>query len=56
MDTEEEPEVNPESNKPEIGELKSKPSFRVDMVRGDTTVTVSCSFATPGEEGEDYSK
>lgn len=52
VDTDVEPEVNPNLEKPEIGELKSKPSFHVELIRGNTTVSLLCSFVNPGEESE----
>lgn len=55
VDTDPEPEVNPNADKPEIGELKSKPAFRVELSRGNTTVSLFCSFVNPGEDAE-YSK
>lgn len=55
MDTDVEPDINPNVEKPDIGELKSKPSFRVELIRGSTTVSLLCSFLSPGEES-DYSK
>lgn len=55
MDTDVEPEINPNLDKPDIGELKSKPDFRVELIRGNTTISLLCSFVSPGEESE-YSK
>lgn len=55
MDTDVEPDINPNLDKPDIGELKSKPSFRVELSRGNTTLSLVCSFVTPGDESE-YSK
>ena len=40
--------VNVDEN--EIGELKSQPAFKVDMIRGDTTLSLMCSFAGQEEE------
>lgn len=40
--------VNVEEN--EIGELKSQPAFKVDMLRGDTTLSLMCSFTGQEEE------
>lgn len=56
VDTDAEPELQENLDKPEIGELKSKPSFRIDLVRGNTTVTLSCSFINPNDQEEGYSK
>ncbi|XP_061399893.1 complement component 1 Q subcomponent-binding protein, mitochondrial [Musca vetustissima] len=53
VDTEEEPEINPSADKPDLGEMRSKPQFEVDIVRGNSTLSFTCSFleGTP-EEGE----
>lgn len=56
MDTDAEPEIHENLDKPEIGELKSKPAFKVDLVRGNTTVSVLCSFVPPSEQDDGYSK
>lgn len=51
-DTEE--EINPNSDNVEIGEMKSKPTFSVDIVRGNQTLGFTCSFNNqPGASGED---
>ncbi|XP_069703803.1 complement component 1 Q subcomponent-binding protein, mitochondrial [Periplaneta americana] len=44
VDTDAEPEVNPNMDKPEFAELKSKPSFDVDLQLGDQTLSFTCSF------------
>ncbi|KAL1517671.1 hypothetical protein ABEB36_001406 [Hypothenemus hampei] len=54
VDTDAEPEIHENMDKPDIGELKSRPAFRVDLVRGNTTVSASCSFLPPGEQDEGY--
>ncbi|XP_050312424.1 complement component 1 Q subcomponent-binding protein, mitochondrial isoform X2 [Anthonomus grandis grandis] len=54
VDTEAEPEIHPDQDKPEIGELKSKPAFKIDLVRGETTVSVLCSFVTPSDQDDGY--
>lgn len=56
VDTDAEPELQENLDKPEIGELKSKPSFRIDLVRGSTTLSLLCSFINPNEQEEGYSK
>lgn len=56
MDTDAEPEIHENLEKPEIGELKSKPAFKVDLVRGNTTVSVLCSFVPASEQDDGYSK
>lgn len=56
VDTDAEPELHENLDKPEIGELKSKPSFRIDLVRGNTTLSLLCSFINPNEQEEGYSE
>lgn len=57
VDTDAEPEIHENMDKPEIGELKSKPAFKVELIRGDTTINVLCSFVPPSEQQDDgYSK
>lgn len=53
VDTEAEPEIDPNADKPDFGEMKSKPTFEVDIVRGNTTLGFTCSFFQgEAEEGE----
>jgi len=54
VDSDAEPEVHENLDKPEIGELKSKPAFKIDIVRGDTTLSVLCSFVPPSEQDDGY--
>lgn len=52
-------EVDPRADDVEIGEMKSKPNFTVDIVRGNQTLGFTCSFnSQPGASGADdsYSK
>lgn len=56
VDTDIEPQLNENLDKPELGELKSKPNFRVDLVRGNTTLSLLCSFVGPNEQDDGYSK
>lgn len=56
MDTDGEPEIDQNMDKPDVGELKSKPSFKIDLIRGEITVSLLCSFIAPGEQEEGYSK
>lgn len=42
-------------DKAQIGELKSKPAFKVELVNGDTTVNLNCSFIDPNEQEDGYS-
>lgn len=45
--------LDPSMDKPEFGELKSKPTFDVDIKRGTTTLSFTCSFfgAQPESQG-----
>ncbi|KAJ8880775.1 hypothetical protein PR048_017246 [Dryococelus australis] len=43
-DDDQEAEVNPSMDKPELGDLKSKPNFEVDIKRGSKTLSFTCSF------------
>lgn len=53
VDTEDEPEVDESMDKPNIGEMKSRPTFEIDIVRGGKTLSFTCSFLTgPVAEGE----
>lgn len=54
VDTDAEAQMNPNMDKAEIGELKSKPTFKVDLIKGDTTVCLLCSFIEPSEQEEGY--
>lgn len=41
------------SEKPEMGEMRSKPTFEVDIVKGKTTLSFTCSFLQgTAQEGE----
>lgn len=57
VDAEDEPEIEEDTQKqPQMGEMKSKPNFEVDIVREKTTLSFTCSFLHgPPAEGE-YSK
>lgn len=53
VDTEAETEAEPQSEKSDFGEMKSRPQFEVDIVRGQTTLSLTCSFLNePPQEGE----
>jgi len=47
------PEINPTADKVDVGGMRSKPNFEIEITRGKTTLAFSCSFldGTP-EEGE----
>ncbi|KAH8370716.1 hypothetical protein KR093_004762 [Drosophila rubida] len=53
VDSEEEPEINPNADKPELGEMRSKPQFEVDIIRGNSTLSFTCSYLQgEAQEGE----
>ncbi|XP_053985200.1 complement component 1 Q subcomponent-binding protein, mitochondrial [Hylaeus volcanicus] len=57
VDSESEPDIDMTSNNADIGEMKSKPNFQVDVVRGNQTLGFTCSFNNePGASGasDDY--
>ncbi|XP_044766019.1 complement component 1 Q subcomponent-binding protein, mitochondrial [Coccinella septempunctata] len=47
-------DIDPNMDKPELGELKSKPAFKVEILRGNTTLNLVCSFLSPGDDGGEY--
>lgn len=53
VDTEDEPDISAEQEKPEFGEMKSKPQFDVEIVRDKKTLSFTCSFLQgEAQEGE----
>ncbi|XP_012255142.1 complement component 1 Q subcomponent-binding protein, mitochondrial [Athalia rosae] len=44
VDSESEPDIDPQDDKQEFGEMKSKPNFEIDVVRGNHTLGFTCSF------------
>jgi len=59
VDADTESELNPNADDVEFGEMKSKPTFTVDIVRGNQTLGFTCSFnKQAGASGADdsYSK
>ncbi|XP_071581326.1 complement component 1 Q subcomponent-binding protein, mitochondrial-like isoform X1 [Temnothorax nylanderi] len=54
VDADAEEKMNPTSDNVEIGEIKSKPTFTVDIVRSNQTLGFTCSFNNqPGASGAD---
>lgn len=46
--------MDPRQDDVEIGEMKSKPTFTVDIIRGNQTLGFTCSFNNqPGASGAD---
>lgn len=54
VDTDAEAQIEQNMEKPDVGELKSKPTFKVDIIKGDTTVCLLCSFIEPSDQEEGY--
>ncbi|XP_070497440.1 complement component 1 Q subcomponent-binding protein, mitochondrial [Chironomus tepperi] len=54
VDAEEEPEIAPEKDNVEFGEMKSKPTFEIDIKKANgKTLSISCSFLQgEAQEGE----
>lgn len=55
VDAEEDFADEPEQGQPEQEppKMQSKPNFEVDIVKGDTTLSLTCSYlTTPPSEGE----
>lgn len=50
MDTEPPEELNPDSQRQQLGEFVSKPNFKVELVHNKTTFTIVCSFNEPDQE------
>lgn len=49
VDADAEPHVDPSMDEPEI-DLKSKPQFEVNFIKGNTTFGFTCSFIPPESE------
>lgn len=50
---EEEAELETQSDKQDFAEMKSRPTFEVDLIRKGTTLSFTCSFLNgSGQEGE----
>lgn len=59
MDADDEAEIEPAAaDKPNFAEMKSKPSFEIDIKRGGQTLSFTCSFlqGEAGQDQEGYSK
>ncbi|XP_012231016.1 complement component 1 Q subcomponent-binding protein, mitochondrial [Linepithema humile] len=54
VDADTEADVDPRQDDVEIGEMKSKPNFTIDIIRGNQTLGFTCSFNNqPGASGAD---
>lgn len=54
-----EDEMEAQQEKEEFAEMRSKPQFEIDIVRGDMTLSFTCSFIQdqqPAQDGDAYSK
>lgn len=51
-------EADAQPDKQEFAEMRSKPQFEVDLVRGDMTIGLTCSFLQepPATNSEEYSE
>lgn len=59
VDADSEPDLEPSDDKVDMGEMKSKPNFAIDIIRRNQTLGFSCSFNNePGASGaeDSYSK
>jgi len=56
VDSEEEPEINPNADKPELGEMRSKPQFEVDIIKGNSTLSFTCTFLQGEAQEGEYSE
>lgn len=53
VDAEDEAEVDTSADKPEFAEMRSKPQFEVDIVKGSQSLSFTCSFLQgEAQEGE----
>lgn len=58
VDADDEAEIDPSMDKPNFAEMKSKPTFEVDLVRGGKTLSFTCSFLEGGasQDQDGYSE
>ncbi|XP_018897713.1 complement component 1 Q subcomponent-binding protein, mitochondrial isoform X2 [Bemisia tabaci] len=52
VDSEAEPEINPNADNPEV-ELRSKPTFEVELKRGSKVIGFTCSYLIDTDQSED---
>lgn len=53
VDADDEAEAESTADKPEFAEMRSKPQFEVDIVKGSQTLSFTCSFLQgEAQEGE----
>lgn len=58
VDADVEPELNPSAEKPELGEMKSRPQFEVEIKRNGQILGFTCTIVAPNAEVQEneYSK
>lgn len=59
MDSESSDDEVADADKEEFAEMRSRPQFEIDVIRGDATLSFTCSFiqdTQPIQEGDGYSK
>lgn len=57
VDAENEPEIEDDGEgKAELANMKSKPNFEVDIVRGNKTLSFTCSFLQEAAAEGEYSE
>lgn len=52
VDADDEAELESNAEKPNFAEMKSKPTFEVDIIRGGKTLSFTCSFLQGGQPQE----
>ncbi|XP_044735055.1 complement component 1 Q subcomponent-binding protein, mitochondrial isoform X2 [Chrysoperla carnea] len=53
VDAEPEADIDPNMDKPEFAEMKSKPQFEVEIVRGKSNLSFTCSFIADAGQQDD---
>jgi len=43
-------------DKPELGEMRSKPQFEVDIIKGNSTLSFTCTFLQGEAQEGEYSE
>lgn len=54
VDTDDETEASQSADKPEFAEMRSKPQFEVDIVKGSQTCSFTCSFLQSEAQEDEY--
>ncbi|CAB0004879.1 unnamed protein product [Nesidiocoris tenuis] len=53
VDADVEPEINPTADKPELGAMKSRPVFEVEIKKGAQTLGFTCTIVSPSSESSE---